>query len=164
MSTQVRADGVYYARGTIPIEGVQVVPLRRVADERGTVFHIMRKTDPHFKEFGEVYMSSIYAGVIKGWHKHEEMTLNYACLQGRIKCVLFDDREGSATRGNLMEVFLGPDSYNLLIVPPLVWNGFKGMTDALVANCCTHAHDPKRSYRRPPDDAEIGYDWATRNH
>jgi dTDP-4-dehydrorhamnose 3,5-epimerase len=160
----MKLDGVHYHRGDGPIEGVQVLPLRRVSDERGTIFHMMRKTDPHFQQFGEIYFSSVYEGRIKGWHKHGEMSLNYACVMGRVKCALYDDREGSPTKGHLMEVFLGPDSYNLLIVPPMVWNGFKGMTDALIANCCTHAHDPKRSFRLDPLDPSIGYTWAPRDH
>ena len=91
------------------IDGVQVVPLKRIPDERGTVMHMLRATDPHFKQFGEIYFSTIYPGVIKGWHRHEVMTLNYACVSGRIKLVLYDDREDSNTRGELMEIFLGPD-------------------------------------------------------
>ena len=126
------------------IEGVQIIPLRRIPDERGTIMHMLRVTDPHFQQFGEIYFSTIYQGVIKGWHLHREMTLNYACVFGRIKLVIYDDREGSATRGELMEIFLGPDNYSLVIIPPDVWNGFKGMSDpfALIANCCTHPHDP----------------------
>ena len=77
------------------IDGVTVVPLRRIPDERGTIFHMLRRDDPHFIEFGEIYFTSIYRDVIKGWHRHREMTLNYACIQGRIKLVLYDDREGS---------------------------------------------------------------------
>jgi dTDP-4-dehydrorhamnose 3,5-epimerase len=148
------------------IEGVQIIPLRRIPDERGTVFHMMRATDPHFQQFGEIYFSSIYKGVIKGWHLHKEMTLNYACVFGRIKLVVYDDREGSPTRGELNEFFLGPDNYSLAIVPPDVWNGFKGMSDphALVANCCTHAHDPSRSSRLDPFDNHIPYNWDVRNH
>ena len=63
-------------------------------------------------------------------------------------------------------VDLGPDSYSLLIVPPGVWNGFKGLADPLsvVANCCTHAHDPKRSARLDPFENDIGYDWAAKHH
>ena len=79
------------------IEGVQVIPLRRIPDERGTVMHMLRRTDPHFIEFGEIYFSSVYQGVVKGWHRHREMTLNYACVDGRVKLVLFDDRDGSFT-------------------------------------------------------------------
>src|SRR5919204_5064088 len=111
------------------IEGVQVVPLRRIPDERGTVMHMLRSTDPHFREFGEIYFSTVYRDVVKGWHRHREMTLNYACVFGRIKLVLYDDREQSGTRGQLMEVFLGPDDYSLVVIPPELWNGFKGMTD-----------------------------------
>lgn len=146
------------------IDGVQVIPLRRIPDERGTVMHMMRSTDAHFERFGEIYFSSVYAGAVKGWHRHSVMTLNYACVHGRIKHVMFDDREGSPTRGALMEVFLGPDQYSLVIVPPGVWNGFKGMTDALVANCASHAHDPTHSDRLDPFDNHIPYDWARRDH
>ena len=105
------------------IDGVQVVPLQRIPDERGTVMHMLKRTDPHFIEFGEIYFSTVYRGIIKGWHLHEEMTLNYACVQGRIKLVVFDDREGSPTRGGLDEIFLGPDSYSLAISLPVSGTG-----------------------------------------
>jgi dTDP-4-dehydrorhamnose 3,5-epimerase len=148
------------------IAGVQVVPLRRIPDERGTISHMLRATDPHFIAFGEIYFSSIYKGIVKGWHRHRDMTLNYACVHGSIKLVLFDDRADSPTRGNLMELFLGQDHYALAIIPPGVWNGFKGLSDpfALVANCCTHAHDPARSDRLDPFVNAIPYDWSVRCH
>ena len=144
------------------IDGVLVVPLARIPDERGTVFHMLRASDPHFRQFGEIYFSSVYRGAVKGWHRHREMTLNYACVFGRIKLVLYDDREGSPTRGQVQQVFLGPDQHALVVVPPGVWNGFKGLSDpfALVANCCTHAHDPSRSDRLDPFVNEIPYDWS----
>ncbi len=148
------------------IDGVKVVPLRRIPDERGTVMHMLRRTDPHFQEFGEIYFSTVYPGVVKGWHRHREMTLNYACPFGRIKLVLFDERDGSPTRGELQEHFLGPDDYSLVVIPPGVWNGFKGLSEplALVANCCTHPHDPARSERLDPFRNHIPYDWALRCH
>lgn len=148
------------------IDGVQVIPLARIPDERGTIMHMLKVTDPHFKQFGEIYFSTIYPGVIKGWHSHRDMTLNYACVFGRIKVVLYDERPESPTAGELMEIFLGPDNYSLVIIPPDVWNGFKGMSDpyALVANCCTHPHDSSRSRRLDPLDNHIPYDWTVRHH
>jgi dTDP-4-dehydrorhamnose 3,5-epimerase len=146
------------------IEGVSVIPLRRIPDERGTVHHMLKRTDPHFIEFGEIYFTTVYRDVVKGWHRHREMTLNYACVSGRIKLVLFDDRTGSPTVDELMEVFLGPDQYALVIIPPGVWNGFKGMSDeAIVANCCTHPHDPARSDRLDPFENAIPYNWNVRH-
>ena len=146
------------------IDGVEFVPLRRIPDERGTIFHMLRRTDPHFREFGEIYFTSIYRDVVKGWHRHREMTINYACIWGRIKLVLVDEREGSRTRGAMVERFLGPDDYALAIIPPGVWTGMKGMTEiAIVANCATHPHDPARTERMDPFASSIDYDWAVKH-
>jgi dTDP-4-dehydrorhamnose 3,5-epimerase len=89
------------------------------------------------------------------------MTLNYAVPHGHIKFVLYDDREGSPTRGELQEIFLGPDNYCLVTVPPLVWNGFKGIGSemAIVANCASIPHDPDEIDRLDPFDPSIPYDW-----
>jgi len=148
------------------IDGVQIIPLRRIPDERGTVMHMLRATDPHFQQFGEVYFSTIYQGVVKGWHRHREMTLNYACIFGRIKLVLYDERFDSPTRGELLEIFLGPDNHSLVIIPPEVWNGFKGLSTphAIVANCCTHPHDAARTSRLDPFSNHIPYSWEAQNH
>jgi dTDP-4-dehydrorhamnose 3,5-epimerase len=148
------------------IEGLQVIPLRRIPDERGTIMHMLRRTDPHFIEFGEIYFSTVYRDVVKGWHRHRDMTLNYACVFGRVKVVVYDDREESPTRGALREIFLGPDNHSLVIIPPELWNGFKGLSNpfSIVANCCTHPHDPARSDRLDPLENEIPYDWAVRHH
>lgn len=158
-------DGVRILKGNVVIEGAKVIPLRRIPDERGTIYHMLKCTDPHFIHFGEIYFSTVYPGVVKGWHKHREMTLNYACVFGRVKVVLYDDRENSPTRGELMEIFLGPDNYSLVIIPPELWNGLKGMSEpyAIVANCCTHPHDPSFSTRLDPFKNHIPYDWAVKH-
>jgi dTDP-4-dehydrorhamnose 3,5-epimerase len=147
------------------IEGLQTIPLARIPDERGTVYHMLRCTDPHFRQFGEIYFSTIYPGVVKGWHKHNLMTLNYVCIEGRIKLVIYDERDGSPTNGELSEIFLGPDNYSLVVVPPGLWNGFKGMSDpySIVANCASHPHDPSQSSRMDPFNNHIPYDWSVRH-
>jgi dTDP-4-dehydrorhamnose 3,5-epimerase len=146
------------------IDGVRIVARARIPDERGTVMHMLKATDPEFVGFGEIYFSTVYPGLVKGWHRHEEMTLNYVCVHGRIKLVLFDDRATSPTKGEIVERFLGPDDYSLVQVPPGVWNGFKGMGPdaAIVANCASHPHDPSRSTRLDPFENHIPYDWGVR--
>jgi dTDP-4-dehydrorhamnose 3,5-epimerase len=152
--------------GPARIDGLTVTPLRRIADERGTIYHMLRADDPHFEQFGEIYFTSIYRGIVKGWHKHREMTLNYACIFGRVKLVAYDDRPDSPTVGSLVEIFLGPDDHSLVTIPPGVWSGFKGMSDpfAIVANCCTHTHDPSRTTRLDPFVNDIPYDWDVHHH
>ena len=147
------------------IDGVVVTPLKQIVDERGKVMHMLRADAPGFRGFGEIYFSTVHPGAIKGWHVHKRMTLNYAVPHGLIKFVLYDDRAGSATQGELQELFLGPDNYCLVTVPPLVWNGFKGVgaEPAIVANCASIAHDPDEIDRRDPFDPGIPYDWALKH-
>lgn len=143
------------------IEGVSVTPLRQIFDERGKVMHMLREDSPAFSRFGEIYFSSTHPGAIKAWHLHKRMELNYAVVFGEIKLVLYDDRPDSLTRGSLQELFLSPENYCLVTVPPLIWNGFKGIGDksAILANCATLPHDPNEIERRSPFDKSIPYDW-----
>ena len=147
------------------IDGVLVTPRKQISDERGKIMHMLKATDAEFENFGEIYFSCIYPGVVKAWHYHEVMALNYAVPVGQIKLVLFDDREGSKTKGEIQEIFLGEDNYALVTVPPKVWNGFKGVGVgmAVVANCATIPHDPSEIRRLDPQDLKIPYDWQIKH-
>ena len=147
------------------IMGVAVHPLRRIPDERGMVMHMLRADAPHFERFGEIYFSTVYPNVVKGWLRHRRMTLNYAVVSGKIKLVLYDDREDSPTRSELMELFVGEQNYVLVTVPPFVWNGFKGVgtAPAIVANCATVPHDPAEIERLDPWSERIPYRWDVRH-
>jgi dTDP-4-dehydrorhamnose 3,5-epimerase len=144
------------------IEGVRINPLRQLVDERGAILHMLRNDAEHFEEFGEIYFSMVNPGAVKGWHIHDRMTLNYAVPVGTIRMALYDDRADSPTRGELMEFFLGDRNYQLVTVPPNVWNGFKGVgtVPALVANCATLPHDPAEIHRLDPMKNHIPYDWS----
>jgi len=143
------------------IHGVKIMPLKQILDERGKVMHMMRSDAEYFHGFGEIYFSCVYPGAIKGWHIHKKMTLNYAVPHGRIKFVMYDERQDSPTQGEVQEIFLGPDNYCLVTVPPLIWNGFKGIGTemAIVANCATLPHAPDEIDRRDPFDPFIPYTW-----
>ena len=79
---------------------------------------MLKRTDPHFTDFGEIYFSTVHPGVVKGWHRHKNMTLHYACIHGRVKLVIYDERDDSPTKGRLMELFLGPENYSLVVIRP----------------------------------------------
>lgn len=147
------------------IEGVKLTPLKQIPDERGKIMHMMREDSEAFRSFGEIYFSCVYPGAIKGWHIHKEMWLNYAVPHGHIKFVLYDDRPESPTKGELMEIFLGPDNYQLVTVPPMVWNGFKGIGDtmAIVANCSSIPHRADEIMRMDPFDPKIPYSWELKH-
>ena len=143
------------------IEGVLIKPLRQIPDERGKIMHMLRADDPHFEKFGEIYFSVVYPDVIKGWHLHTKMTLNYAVVSGMIKLVLYDAREESPTKGELQELYIGEDNYALVRIPSGIYNGFKGIgvEPAIVANCSDIPHNPKEIQRVDPFSKDIPYDW-----
>ena len=143
------------------IGGIRITPLRQILDERGKVMHMLRSDSEDFISFGEIYFSCVYPGAIKAWHIHKRMTLNYAVPHGKIKLVLYDNRDESKTKGEVQEIFLGPDNYCLVTIPPLVWNGFKGIgpETAIVANCSSIPHEPEEIERTGPFDPSIPYNW-----
>jgi dTDP-4-dehydrorhamnose 3,5-epimerase len=147
------------------IEGVVIHPLRRIPDERGVVMHMLKATDPHFVGFGEIYFSVIYPGIIKGWHLHSKMVINYAVVDGNIKLVLYDQRESSSTYKQVQEIVFGQVNYQLVQVPPGVVNGFTavGGQRAVVANCANIPHDPTEIVRIDPFTPAIPYDWAVKH-
>ena len=123
---------------------------------------MLKRTDPLFQEFGEIYFSSVNPGKIKGWTVHKTADINLSCIYGHIKCVLADLREGSVTKGAIEEVMLGGDDYVILHVPHGIAVAFEGGDDvpAMLANCSTLPHSPDEMIKIDPHSGEINYQWS----
>lgn len=147
------------------IEGVKIVKKKQIIDERGKIMHMLRNDDKDFKKFGEIYFSCTFPGSIKAWHLHKKMTLNYAVVTGKIKLVLYDQRKTSRTYNKIQEIYMSTENYSLIIVPPMIWNGFKaiGNEPCIVANCSDIPHDTSEIIRKPYNDSFISYDWEIKH-
>jgi len=146
------------------IDGLILRPLKIIPDSRGAIMHMLRSDAADFAGFGEVYFSCIEPGAIKAWRKHTRMTMQLCVPSGAVEIVLYDPREDSKTRGVIQTVMLSPqapDTYALLVVPPGIWNGFRGLgqTPSIVANCASLPHDPDEAQSLPVDDPSIPYTW-----
>lgn len=143
------------------IQGILVLPLKQFRDERGAVYQMVKRTDAHFPGFGEIYFSTVRQGAVKAWKNHSRVTVSYACVSGSLRMVLYDARIDSPTRGAVMEARLGPDSYFLVVVPPGIWNGFQGLSDAdaVLASCPTEPVDPAEFARLDPHSESIPFRW-----
>jgi dTDP-4-dehydrorhamnose 3,5-epimerase len=148
------------------IHDVRVKPLRVIPDERGRLMEILRRDDPLFQVFGQVYLTTTYPGVIKAWHFHKLQNDNISVVKGMLKLVLYDGRDHSPTRNELNEFFLGEHNPMLVHVPKHVYHGWKciGSEEALTINCVTEPYDYKNpdEYRLPFDTDQIPYDWAVK--
>lgn len=149
------------------IQGVTIKDLKVIPDERGRLMEIVRADDDFFHKFGQVYMTSCYPGVVKGWHYHRKQTDYMTAIYGMLKIVLYDMREDSPTRGEINEFFSGERNHILITIPPGVCHGFKciGTTEALVINTVTepYKYDDPDEFRIDPHDNDIGYDWSRRD-
>ena len=147
------------------IEGVKVKPLKVIPDERGRLMELLRSDDQEFFiQFGQVYMTTAYPGVVKAWHYHKRQTDNFAVVHGMMKVVLYDNRPDSPTHGEVNEFFMGIHNPLLVQIPPLVLHGFKciGETEGIVINIPTTLYNYKApdEHRIDPHSKEIPYDWA----
>ncbi len=143
------------------IHDVKITPLKIISDNRGKVIHMLRTDSQVFEKFGEIYFSTIYHQSIKGWHLHKESTLNYVCIKGKVKLVLFDNRKESSTKGVYQELILSPEDYFLVTIPPNIWNGFKGLdrAESIIANCLTLPHNEREMVRKDLFDKSFSYKW-----
>ena len=150
------------------ITGVEVKTLKVIPDERGRLMEILRSDEPVFKKFGQLYMTTAYPGVVKGWHYHKVQWDHFAVVKGMLKLVLVDEREGSETKDEINEFFMGVHNPILVSVPPLVLHGFKGIDveETIVVNCPTEVYDYHNpdEYRMDPHISEVPYDWDRRDY
>lgn len=145
------------------IHGVKTKALKCIPDSRGRLTEILRCDDAIFKGFGQVYLTTVYPGVVKGWHYHKKQVDNFVCVSGMIKLVLYDNRKSSPTYKTIEEFFIGIHNPILIQIPPDVYHGFKaiGLEEALVINMPTlpYNHNKPDEYRLDPHTRKIPYDW-----
>jgi dTDP-4-dehydrorhamnose 3,5-epimerase len=149
------------------IDGVCAKKLRVIPDERGRLMEILRDDDEIFERFGQVYMTTTLPGVVKAWHLHRKQDDYIACIKGMIRLALYDGREGSATRGEVSDFFIGEHNPMLVKVPRLVHHGWKCVSqdEAYVVNCPTLHYDYKEpdEERLDPHKNDIPFSWERRD-
>jgi dTDP-4-dehydrorhamnose 3,5-epimerase len=145
------------------IDGVKTRKLRLIPDERGFLMEMLRNDWEEFERFGQVYITAVYPGVVKGWHYHKVQTDHFICVHGMAKVVLYDGRPGSSTQGEINEFFIGDQNPMLVKIPPGVMHGFKGISPeiTLIVNVPTelYRYAEPDEYRLPAHTEQVPYDW-----
>lgn len=149
------------------IDGVVTRKLKVIPDERGRLMEILRSDDELFSRFGQVYMTTAYPGVVKGWHYHKVQTDHIAVVKGMLKLVLYDNRDNSPTKGEINEFFLGEHNPVLVKIPPLVLHGFKCISEeeAVCINVPSEVYnyDQPDEFRVDPHKNDIPYAWERKD-
>jgi dTDP-4-dehydrorhamnose 3,5-epimerase len=147
------------------IQGVEIKELVTHPDERGFFRELIRASDPFFSGgFGQWSQSFVLHNVVKAWHLHREQIDWWYVPLGLLKVALHDLRDGSPTRGETMELFLGdPHPPRIVRIPPGVAHGCKVLSaSAHLFYMTSKIYNPSDELRVPHDDPKIGYDWLKR--
>jgi dTDP-4-dehydrorhamnose 3,5-epimerase len=140
------------------IKDVFITNLERIKTPGGSVMHAMKESSVGYAGFGEAYFSQIEKNSIKAWKRHKNMTLNLVVPIGKIRFILFDDREIS--NGQFQEVIISMDNYCRLTVPPMIWMGFQGLSNggSMLLNIADMEHDPHEVVKKNIE--EIEFNWS----
>ncbi len=132
---------------------VILTPLKRIFNPKGDIYHAMKSSDIGYRGFGEAYFTTINQGEIKGWKKHNRMTLNLVVIVGRVKFVIYDE----ITR-KFSTVILSPTNYQRLTINPQLYLAFKGLKENnIILNIANLKHDPYEVENLDID--KINYEW-----
>ena len=149
------------------IDGVVILPRKRLDDDRGAILKAWAADEDLASDWlavGEVYCSMVVGNAVKAWHLHRAMTLRYICVLGKALVGLYDNRPTSHTRGATMRVVLEDhgEGYQMLIVPPGIWNGFRSLTagPSMILNVPDMPHDPREIERMNPRDVPWAFEWG----
>jgi dTDP-4-dehydrorhamnose 3,5-epimerase len=128
-----------------PIDGVVVTPLRKFQDDRGWLMEVFRH-DELAEAFhpAMAYLSLTYPGVIRGPHEHLDQADLFAWAgPGDFLMTLWDNRPGSPTFENRMELAMGAANPATVLVPKGIVHCYRctSREPGLVMNC------PNRLFR-----------------
>ena len=82
------------------LEGMIKSELKIIDADNGSIMHVLKNSDNGYKEFGEVYFSTIVKDTIKAWKLHKRMTPNLIVPAGTV----------------LFSFILIPDHFLLLLI------------------------------------------------
>lgn len=132
------------------MSGLGLTPLRRIATPGGDVLHAMKAVEDSFAGFGEAYFSTVNEGAVKGWKRHNRMTLNLIVPVGAVEFIVYDEATTGEERFSTFLIGTAEGSnYARLTVPPGLWVAFAGRAPGLnlVLNIASIGHDPNEADR-----------------
>ena len=145
------------------IEGVQIIPLKTVVNERGHLMEVQREDDPQFPGFGQAYITCTLPTVVKAWYRHHQQWDQIALIKGEVVLVMYDAREDSLTRGTLLEVDITEQNPRLVQIPPGIWHGFKALGQEalylLHLNSVAFKFEDTDEDQLPSNTSSIPYQW-----
>ena len=142
------------------VEGVEVIPLRRLEDERGW-FMELRRESALPAPTRQTNVSFSRQGVIRGLHYHERGQNDlFVCLQGNARVVVLDRMSGETFSEDI-----GDDNPVAVWIPGRHAHGFEALSDLLFCYHVTEEYDAADpdEHEIPWDDPRVKHLWSTQS-
>jgi len=111
------------------IEGVIIKELKKWTDERGWLAETFRNDETDYR-VAMSYLSMTNPGVKRGPHEHKLQSDFFVFAgPGEFDLYLWDNRDGSATKGESLKLRVGESNPVSVIVPPGVVHGYKCVSE-----------------------------------
>jgi dTDP-4-dehydrorhamnose 3,5-epimerase len=146
------------------IDGVKVREVRNVVTSNGVTTELFRRDWGIVDyEIPQIIHVALSGRAVSAWHMHREKTDHLFVVAGHLKVVLYDDRPGSPTRGQVDVFTLSPMRPQLLVVPASIWHGVQNLSNEVstFVNFFDREYDYEDpdDWRLPPDTTEIPYSF-----
>ena len=147
------------------IDGVRMREVRNIVTANGITTELYRPDwDMVDGEVRQVIHVALRGRAVSAWHQHRHRWDFLFVVDGHLRIVLHDPREGSPTRGQVDVFHLSPARPTLLAVPPCVWHGVENLSTDVsrFVNMFDQPYDYEDpdEWRLPPDSDEIPYRFA----
>jgi dTDP-4-dehydrorhamnose 3,5-epimerase len=110
------------------LDGIEVIDLRKNADERGSFTEIMREDWNDFLHGERPVQSNLsisYPGMIRAWHRHTRGQYDiFVVLKGALKICAYNDVE-EKNMGELVEIVASGERLQAVKINGKYWHGTK---------------------------------------
>jgi len=118
----------------------------RIENLKGDLFKIASKKRESESDFGEIYITTIYPGKVKGWKYHKKMTSKLFVIRGSVRFTF-------CLRDDMKERYyfeLSEDEFESIEIKPGVWMAFEciSSTEAYILNFADIPHDDSESINK----------------
>ncbi|OGF35090.1 spore coat protein [Candidatus Falkowbacteria bacterium RIFOXYC2_FULL_48_21] len=149
------------------IDGIKIKQLKKFSDDRGFFTEVIKFGEDTFHEVKQTSYTETHPGVVKAFHWHRKQWDVWFVVRGMAQVVLYDQRDGSSTKGETQVIYAGQDNPVLISIPPGVVHGYRVLGNEKV---CLFYHTSEAYNPAEPDeeriawnDPVIGFDWTTKN-
>ena len=122
----------------------KIFQIKKIKNTRGDIVKIVDKKKKYFKGFGELYLTEIKKGEVKGWNYHKRNICLLYVASGKVKFYFKEKIKNTFTKS----ITINYKMNKILQINNNTWFAFTSYTKkSLVFNFMNKIHNPKETLK-----------------